>query len=99
MTTGNIDTTTHKFRHICEVCGKDEFLTPDESFQEGWDYPPKTSPFGIVSPRTCGKCTVNETLWWALIVNQTSVSDLTESQTETLHRIIKEPASISIEGK
>lgn len=99
MTSSNVDTQVQKLKHICEVCGKEEDLTPDEAFQNGWDYPPRMGPFGIVSPRTCENCSVNDTLWWALIVNQTSVSDLTESQTETLHRIIKEPASISIEGK
>lgn len=99
MTTGNIDTHLHKLQHICELCGKDEVLTPDESFRAGWHYPPKTGPFGIVSPRTCGDCTAYGTLWWFLVVEQTPVSDLTESQTETLHRIMKEPASISTSRK
>ena len=29
-----------KLRHICEVCGKEEILTPEEAFEKGWDYPP-----------------------------------------------------------
>lgn len=99
MTTGNIDTQIQKLKHMCEVCGKEEDLTPDEGFQNGWDYPPRMGPFGIVSPRTCGDCPVNSTLWWSLIVNQTSVTDLNEAQTKTLQRIMKEPASISIKGK
>ena len=30
-----------KLIHICEVCGKTEILTPEEAFNEGWDYPPR----------------------------------------------------------
>ena len=45
-----------KLIHICEVCGKTETLTPEEAFNEGWDYPPRMGGFGIVGPRTCGDC-------------------------------------------
>ena len=54
------------FRHICEVCDVDEILTPEAAFKSGWDYPPKMGQFGVISPRTCGHCSINETLWWAL---------------------------------
>ena len=37
-----------KLIHICEVCGKTEILTPEEAFNEGWDYPPRMGDFGIV---------------------------------------------------
>ena len=30
-----------KLMHICEVCGKTEILTSEESFNAGWDYPPR----------------------------------------------------------
>lgn len=30
-----------KLIHICEVCGKTEILTPEEAFNDGWDYPPR----------------------------------------------------------
>lgn len=30
-----------KLIHICEVCGKKEILTPEEAFEQGWDYPQK----------------------------------------------------------
>lgn len=26
-------------RHICEVCGTEEALTPDAVFEAGWDHP------------------------------------------------------------
>lgn len=54
-----------KYIHICEVCGKTEILTPEEAFEDGWDYPPKMGAFGLVSPRTCGNCGIMDTLWWA----------------------------------
>ena len=37
-----------KLIHICEVCGKTEILTPEEAFNDGWDYPPRMGGFGIV---------------------------------------------------
>ena len=30
-----------KLIHICEVCGKAKIMTPEEAFNEGWDYPPR----------------------------------------------------------
>ncbi|WP_278745772.1 zinc-binding dehydrogenase [Ligilactobacillus agilis] len=30
---------SQKFLHICEVCGKQDILTPEEGFQAGWDKP------------------------------------------------------------
>lgn len=30
-----------KLKHICEVCGREEILTPEEAYRAGWDYPPK----------------------------------------------------------
>lgn len=34
-----------KLIHICEVCGKTEILTPEEAFNDGWDYPPRMGGF------------------------------------------------------
>ena len=53
------------FKHVCEVCGKEETLTPNEAKSAGWDYPGKLGDFGVVSPRICGDCPVEETFWWA----------------------------------
>ena len=49
--------------HICEVCGRTEVLTPQEAFDEGWDYPPMMGSFGVVSPRTCPNCLMVDTAW------------------------------------
>ena len=84
-----------KLIHICEVCGKKEILTPEEAYEKGWDYPPKIGFYGIVSPRTCGDCSVIDTLWWAIRKNNLRIpQDLDEHQREVLDRILGEPASI-----
>ena len=83
-----------KLIHICEVCGKTEILTPEEAFNEGWDYPPRMGGFGIVGPRTCGDCPINLTVWWALVSEKKAVSELSQKQIETIKRIQGEPESI-----
>lgn len=83
-----------KLIHICEVCGKTEILTPEEAFNEGWDYPPRMGDLGIVGPRTCGDCPINLTVWWALVVEKKRVSELSQQQKETIKRIQGEPESI-----
>ncbi|WP_079913038.1 hypothetical protein [Paenibacillus sp. 32352] len=85
-----------RFRHICEVCGKEEILSPEEGFEQGWDYPPRMYQFNILSPRTCGSCGIDRTLWWALIVEGKKPSDLDERQLQTLERIKEEPKSIKV---
>ena len=83
-----------KLIHICEVCGKTKILTPEEAFNEGWDYPPRMGSFGIVSPRTCGNCPIYLTMWWALVSEKKNISDLSYKQRETIKRIQGEPESI-----
>lgn len=83
-------------RHICEVCGKDEVLTPEQAFDQGWDYPPRMGQFQIVSPRTCGSCSINGTLWWAISAEGKQPSELDENQLRTLNRIMNEPESIMV---
>ena len=83
-----------KLIHICEVCGKIEIMTPEEAFNDGWDYPPRTGAFGIVSPRTCGNCPINLTTWWALVYEKKTVQELSQKQRETIKRIQGEPESI-----
>ena len=67
-----------KLKHVCEVCGKEEILTPDEAFDQGWDYPPRMGTFGIISPRTCCNCAMIDTVWWKLTCLGMKVSDLSE---------------------
>ena len=81
-------------RHICENCGKEELLTSEEAFRQGWDYPPQMGAFAVISPRTCGDCRINSTLWWELSSNNTLVSELSEKHIQTLNRILTEPGSI-----
>lgn len=66
--------------HVCEVCGKEEILTANQAFALGWDYPPKMGKYGVVSACTCGSCTIDKTVWWALTVEGKSLDELTDSQ-------------------
>ena len=81
-------------RHICESCGKDELLTADEAHKQGWDYPPKMGAYKVVSPRKCGSCSIESTLWWALSFDNIPLDQLSEKHAKTLERIISEPESI-----
>ena len=81
--------------HICENCGKKELLTSEEGFNQGWDYPPKIGNYKIISPRTCGDCDIQTTLWWEMNVNKTPITQLSEKHKETLNRILSEPESVT----
>lgn len=83
-----------KLLHICEVCGKQELLTPSEGFEQGWDYAPYMYPFKIISPRTCGNCGIDETVWFEIVVKHKTFESLSEKQKETVKRIYSEPESI-----
>lgn len=85
-----------KYRHICEVCGKEEILTPEEAYDLGWDYPPMIGEFGVVSPRTCPNCRMVDTVWWKLVQEKVDPKDLSDKDKETLVRIISEPESIVV---
>lgn len=81
-------------RHICENCGKEQILTSEEGYSQGWDYPPKMGKFKIISPRTCGECGIETTLWWEITCNKTPPEQLSERHQNTLKRILTEPESI-----
>jgi len=81
-------------RHICEVCGLNQILDSEIAYEQGWDYPPRVGAYGIVSPRTCPECGINQTLWWAIATMQVKSEQLNESQRATLQRILDEPESI-----
>ena len=55
------------FWHICEACGKKEYMTAEAAFIKGWDYPPKMGKFGVVGPRTCSDCGIEQTVWWNIV--------------------------------
>ena len=82
---------TREFEHICEVCGITKVMTPQEAFEEGWDYPPLMGSFGVVSPRTCCNCPITQTAWWALVHDKKQLKDLSCKQQKTIQRILDEP--------
>lgn len=85
------------FWHYCEVCGKKEHLTPEKAFNEGWDYPPRMGDFGIISPRKCGDCGIDDTVWWKLATGKNkelSMESLTDKEKKTIKRILSEPYSL-----
>lgn len=79
-----------RFEHWCESCGETAMLTSEEAFEEGWDFPPRMGAWGVVSPRTCGNCTINRTLWWALTVEKKDIDGCTPHQRQVLARILNE---------
>jgi len=81
-------------RHICESCGKEVLLTSEDAWEGGWDYPPKMGMFKIVSPRTCGDCGIETSLWWEMIMRKTPIEQLDARHQRTLERILGEPESI-----
>lgn len=84
------------FMHWCEVCGIEELLTSEEAFRAGWDFPPRSGPWGVVSPRTCGKCPMTATVWWAVTLDGYDQAQLSTQQCEVMARIVAEvpdPAS------
>ena len=83
-------------RHICEACGAEELLSSEQGYKQGWDYPPKMGTFKVISPRTCGNCSINSTLWWAMSVEGKQIADLNEKQVQTLNRILQEPESVTV---
>jgi len=88
---------TRPFLHVCEVCGKREFISAQEATKGGWDYPPHIGSFGLLGPRTCGDCSLTDTLFWK--VHQQSLpivieSQLTKEEMITWRRIKYEPQSL-----
>lgn len=82
------------FWHYCECCGTKKFMTPKQAFDEGWDYPPKIGIWGVISPRTCGNCSMTDTVWWKLNTNKdkkVSIEDLSDKEKEVVRRIMFEP--------
>lgn len=83
-------------RHVCEICGQEELLTSEQGYEQGWDYPPKMGTFKIISPRTCGSCSIKNTLWWVMTIEGKRGADLDGKKIQTLTRILHEPESIMV---
>lgn len=88
--------TTMQLRHVCEVCGVEEILTPDVASANGWDYPPSMGAFGVIGPRTCSQCAVNQTVWWAIAVEGCTIDMLTAKQQATVARILGDPDIVDV---
>lgn len=91
---------TRPFWHYCEVCGKKEYITAKDAFDNGWDYPPHMGTFGFLGPRTCGGCLLKDTLYWRVATEKKVpipvVVDgmLTPEERITWQRIKDEPESL-----
>lgn len=84
-----------RFIHRCEVCKKRELLTADEAYEQGWDYPPKMGQFrNFLTPRTCGNCSIADTLCFKLMSGKATFSDLSADEKETLEYIKNEPENL-----
>lgn len=94
---------TRPFWHYCEVCGKKEFITDEEAFNRGWNYPPKMGFFGMLGSRTCGNCQMEDTLFWRIKTSQklpiVMEGDLNDKELITWRRIKGEPESLLEEEK
>lgn len=78
--------TEQKNEYLCEVCDAKATLTEAEAFELGWDYPPFIGLWGVVSPRTCPNCLIDQTAYWAVLTRQT----LTDRHEATIRRIMAE---------
>jgi hypothetical protein len=85
-----------QLRHICEVCGVEEVLTPDAAYEAGWDYPLNVGTFRVVSPRACPHCSIKHTAWWAIIVDGYTSDMVSPKQRATVARILGEPNSVAV---
>lgn len=94
----HVSDTEPQWRHICEVCGVEEILTPGDAFELGWDYPPRMGQFGVVGPRCCPRCPNVKTVWWALVIDSYTEDMLTDAQRATVVRIAGEPESIALKN-
>lgn len=88
-----------RFEHWCEACGATATLTSEEAFQAGWDFPPRMDAWGVVSPRSCGNCTINRTLWWALTVEKKDIDSCTPHQRKVLARILDEMPDYALDAQ
>lgn len=84
--------------HWCEVCGREQVMTSAEAFEAGWDAPPRMGAFGVVSPRTCGSCGIEATVWFRLVVERIDPAALTTADQAVLARIAAEPESMLLPG-
>lgn len=78
------------FVHWCEVCGKTEVLTSEDAYRKGWDFPPNMGAWGVISPRTCDTCPMDQTMWWVVQIDGYDAEQLSAHQREVAARIVAE---------
>ena len=82
-----------RYRLICECCGKEQIFDDlEQAYKEGWDYPPYIGEFGLLSPRTCGDCTIDKTVYWKVVAN--GYDNINSHDIEVIERIKREPESL-----
>lgn len=82
-----------KYKLICEVCGKKEiYKNLKQAYLDGWDIPPYMGEFGIISPRTCPNCTIENTVWLKIMRHGSDA--LNSHDLEVIERIKHEPESL-----
>ena len=93
-----------QLKYVCENCGKvsiypDTEAGREQGFQDGWDYPPKIYAYKKMSPRTCGDCGIETSLYWKLMTDKTitSAQQLSAHEKEVLQRIMTEPESLYVD--
>ncbi len=76
----------------CEVCGEEADYKPSEAFHRGWDFagPGGMYPAGVITPRTCPDCRIEDTTWWRLVILKVPAGDLTPHDRAVIARIRSE---------
>lgn len=76
----------------CEVCGREQRTTLAEAHENGWDFggPGGVYPAGLITPRTCGTCSIDKTVWWQLAIRHIPMSALEVRQRAVIDRILAE---------
>jgi hypothetical protein len=88
---------TDLIRYICEVCDTEKILTEEQAFNDGWDYPPFIGAWTVISPRTCGNCGIDQTLYWRIIcATEESPYTPTDKDMALIQRIQAEPESVQV---
>lgn len=89
-TDGTPDVPTEPFVHWCESCGREELLDSHDAYKIGWDFPPHMGTWGVISPRTCPKCSIEKTVWWEMAIEKRSIDELTPRELKVVGRILEE---------
>ncbi|MBC7593764.1 MAG: hypothetical protein H7288_07485 [Kineosporiaceae bacterium] len=76
--------------HWCESCGLEELLDSRDAYDAGWDFPPHMGTRGVISPRTCPNCSIKNTAWWAIAIEDHGIDEMTPQERKAVGRILDE---------